>query len=487
MRKFIFLWGLFWNCFLYLKSQNFSIENATLLSDNPYKVKIDLAGNKKIQKENIQLIYNEKNVDFELKPADSNTAQNSAYCILVETTGFTHIEPIKNFKNAIAQFLTLLNPDDKVALCAFSEASTDKGSSLKVLSNEFLEDKTALNGLIYKLATRVDTNAKADIYKSIHETLDWMSQQNDLPEKKYLIVLTAGINHSYSSVKREDCENKSQKLKIPIYTVVYKTWTAYSGDDFQLLADNTQGRHKFVDKSQTITDFLSAAFNLEVEKSVLSYKYEMTFLPEKVQSGINRFELKILEENLQGEFMIEKNMDTTLETILFIGAGIGVLLIGIGLLLKGKKTEKNTLNSTPSTSSNSSIVHPHPLEKISEAKPNLSNTVVNIPSNVGIQKTAIASSNVPTLKIVSIDGVQHHRIEKLPITIGRDFSNDIVIADNSVSKKHAQLYFDQGYFILEDLDSTNGLMAHGQKMAKIQLKENEKVYLGNATLELYLA
>jgi hypothetical protein len=225
---------------------------------------------------------------------------------------------------------------------------------------------------------------------------------------------------------------------------------------------------------------LEKGFNINNQKSILDYKYQITFEPENVQSGINIFELEIKGEKLQGEFIIEKKMDTQFETILFIIAGIGVLLIGIGFFMKNKKEKVEP--STPVF--NPSIAE---VPKESEMKPNLSQTIVHNPIPIEIQKTAIASSNVPTLKIVSVNGIQHHRIEKLPLTLGRESYNDIIIQDNSVSKKHAELVFENGYFYLIDLDSTNGLIVNGQKFSKIQLKENEKVYLGNATLELYLA
>ncbi len=486
MKKFIFLFCLGFCFFVGLKSQNFNIEYSDVLNDNPYKIKVDFTGNKIIKKEDIKVQYAEKDLDFEFQSHDVNASKGRVFCILVETTGFTHAGPIKNFKNAIPQLLDLLNPEDKVALCSFSEATPDKGTSLKILSKEFVEDKTIIKNLTNKLVTKIDTNAQADIYKSIYEALDWMNEQKDLPEQKYLIVFTAGINQSLSTIRREDCENKSTSLNIPIYSVVHKTWTAYSGDNFKLLSDNTKGRFKFVDKPQTITEFLSAALNLEVEKSVLSYKYQIIFQPEKVQSGMNTFDLIIQDEIVKGEFIIEKKMDTQFETILFIAAGIGVLLIGIGFFMKSKKEEVNQPAKPLSTPiSYSNIPQTPPKSEIKQ--PNLANTIVNTPPIAEVQKTAIASSNIPTLKIVSVNGTQIHRIEKLPLTIGRESYNDVVIQDNSVSKKHAELYFDNGFFYLLDLDSTNGLVVNGQKIAKVQLKENEKVYLGNATLELYLA
>ncbi len=469
-------------------AQILNIDDTQILNDNPYEVKVYFTSSKILKKEDIQLTYGNQKLNFDFQSKSENLSNNSrAFCILVETTGFTHFEPIKNFKNAIHQILAWLNEQDKVALCSFSEANLNQGTSLKILSKEFTEDKNNIKKLTSQLVTKIDTNAKSDIYKSIYEALDWMAEQKDLPQQKYLIVFSAGINHSLSSINREDCENKSIKLDIPIYSVIHKTWTAYSGDNFKLLSDNTHGRFKFVSKDKEISEFLSAALNLQKQESVLAYHYELVFFPDKVQSGLNSFEIQAADEKIQGEFIIEKKMNTQFETILFITAGLGIILIGVGLFMKAKKKDEDTTKTPSFIPETPTISKINPTSNTSEIKSNLMNTVVNTSIIPDIQRTAIASANIPTLKIVSMGGIQNFPIQKLPLLIGRDPSNHIIIQDNSVSKTHAKLYFDNGYFYLEDLDSTNGLVVNGQKISKVQLKENEKVYLGNATIELYLA
>jgi len=479
---------VFWSIILFcgLKAQNFSIENTEVISENPYKFKILLTSKNKISKENIQILQQSQNIDFEFTPLNV-TSNSKSFCILVETTGFTHQEPIKNFKNSILKFVNLLNEGDKVALCSFSEASSNEGTSLKVLTKEFTEDKALIKSTVSKLVSKPDSNAKADIYKSIYEALDWMAEQKDLSETKYLIVFTAGIDYGLSSIKREDCESKAKKLRIPIYTLVHRTWSPYSGYNFKLLSDNTQGHFNFIDKEKQILEFLSAALNLnEKSSSVLSNHYELVFIPEKVNSGINIFEVKVKDETLNAEFVVEKKIETQMETLLFLGVGLGILLIGIGLFLKNKK---NTTNEISNEVNQSNLDNHSEITESSKVASNsdISKTMVNSLTSSEPLKTAIASSHIPTLKVVSVSGVQHFTIEKLPIKIGRDDTNDLVIQDNSVSKKHAELYFEKGFFYLVDLDSTNGLVVNGQKLTKVQLNENEKVYLGNATIELYLA
>ena len=59
---------------------------------------------------------------------------------------------------------------------------------------------------------------------------------------------------------------------------------------------------------------------------------------------------------------------------------------------------------------------------------------------------------------VGLDGteksyrLQTHR----PFTVGRDPGNDIILRDPKVSRHHAEIIFERGFFVLHDLASANG-------------------------------
>ena len=75
-------------------------------------------------------------------------------------------------------------------------------------------------------------------------------------------------------------------------------------------------------------------------------------------------------------------------------------------------------------------------------------------------------------------------LNKSEIYIGRDVSNDIVVNDSEISRKHARMIMQAGGYILEDLGSTNGTFVSGQRlMGPHGLRPGEVVMLGeNITL-----
>jgi signal transduction histidine kinase len=68
-------------------------------------------------------------------------------------------------------------------------------------------------------------------------------------------------------------------------------------------------------------------------------------------------------------------------------------------------------------------------------------------------------------------------------TVGRSHDNDLVISEPSVSKRHAQLRYEDGQFAIEDRESLHGVYVNGAKIAgKTTLVSGGDVVLGNVRL-----
>jgi pSer/pThr/pTyr-binding forkhead associated (FHA) protein len=74
------------------------------------------------------------------------------------------------------------------------------------------------------------------------------------------------------------------------------------------------------------------------------------------------------------------------------------------------------------------------------------------------------------------------------IDIGRDSTNEIVINDAEISRRHARLTFQGGKYVLEDLGSTNGTFVNGQRLAGPRvLKAGEVVSFGEQIVMVFEA
>jgi len=85
------------------------------------------------------------------------------------------------------------------------------------------------------------------------------------------------------------------------------------------------------------------------------------------------------------------------------------------------------------------------------------------------------------LFFVGLDGteksyrLQTHR----PFTVGRDPGNDILLRDPKVSRHHAEIVFERGFFVLHDLASANGTYVNSKRVRVAPLTHGAKLRMGN--------
>jgi pSer/pThr/pTyr-binding forkhead associated (FHA) protein len=83
---------------------------------------------------------------------------------------------------------------------------------------------------------------------------------------------------------------------------------------------------------------------------------------------------------------------------------------------------------------------------------------------------------------VGLDGteksyrLQTHR----PFTVGRDPGNDIILRDPKVSRHHAEIVFERGFFVLHDLASANGTYVNAKRVRVAPLTHGAKLRMGNS-------
>lgn len=79
-------------------------------------------------------------------------------------------------------------------------------------------------------------------------------------------------------------------------------------------------------------------------------------------------------------------------------------------------------------------------------------------------------------------------LERTETTIGRDPTCDIVLVEKAVSARHARVrQTSGGYFEVEDLQSTNGVVVDGERVSRMTLQDGDTFVVGDTRFSILIA
>jgi hypothetical protein len=70
------------------------------------------------------------------------------------------------------------------------------------------------------------------------------------------------------------------------------------------------------------------------------------------------------------------------------------------------------------------------------------------------------------------------------LLIGRSSACQLVLADDTVSRRHAELRVEDGCWVLRDLGSSNGTWVNGRRVVEAEVRPGDVVQLGASALRL---
>jgi pSer/pThr/pTyr-binding forkhead associated (FHA) protein len=70
------------------------------------------------------------------------------------------------------------------------------------------------------------------------------------------------------------------------------------------------------------------------------------------------------------------------------------------------------------------------------------------------------------------------------MVLGRRRDCDVVLSSAAVSRRHAQLLFRDGNWVIRDLGSTNGTRVNGVRVARRRLRAGDSVAVGDTLLRI---
>lgn len=99
------------------------------------------------------------------------------------------------------------------------------------------------------------------------------------------------------------------------------------------------------------------------------------------------------------------------------------------------------------------------------------------------KEPAVETAEQPPLNaFLVVEGKRHYPLDKDLVTIGRLPSNDLILNDPHVSRRHAQLKSSENGFIIEDLKSTAGTLVNRRRVKRHRLRPGDVISIARVQL-----
>jgi serine phosphatase RsbU (regulator of sigma subunit) len=85
---------------------------------------------------------------------------------------------------------------------------------------------------------------------------------------------------------------------------------------------------------------------------------------------------------------------------------------------------------------------------------------------------------VPRLEVRDVLGERTVTLDRLPFTIGRRETNDLRLGGSEVSREHAEIFSENGRFVLRDRESRYGTFVNGEAVTECEIRSGDRVRLG---------
>jgi type II secretory pathway predicted ATPase ExeA len=82
--------------------------------------------------------------------------------------------------------------------------------------------------------------------------------------------------------------------------------------------------------------------------------------------------------------------------------------------------------------------------------------------------------------------IEQAQVNQFPFVIGRSNANDLVIIDKEVSRRHALIDCISGIFVIEDLNSKNGILVNRKRRSRALLRNGDTITLGQLDVAVNL-
>ena len=456
----------------------------------------------------------EVDLDFtveNVEPTDSGSTKS----ILVLLELLPHTK--RRTQNAYCkQLLTQALPDilqegDKVNVATFAWTDQDEGRrTLNFLKTDFSTDTTNLRKMVEMAKSPSNTtfseNHGSELFPAITEGVEALATREDA---KVLVVLSAEFPNIFNRVGDVSMVTaKARESNVSVYNFRYKVMSdKYHLDD---LSYGSYGLSHQLDPENLEASLQTFKNNLNsATKRSLGMDYEFTFRADSTADGsLHTIQLTAGNESLTVSF--EEPAQSFGEwlannPLIAGGIGLGIILIAIAIFLLMRRAKKQREEAEAEKEKRMKEMEEKDKEK--KAQLEAQHREIQAMKRQEAEKAAneralreqqraeeerkrlsaemFAGGRIPRFNVVSGDFRDTIQLQGPVTVIGRDAGADIQISHPTVSRRHLQVTYRDGTYLVTDLGSTNGTKINGSPIHEGEIRHGDLVEAGDISLSFF--
>ena len=457
------------------------------------------------------LAENGRKLEFSVQnlPQDIDENQARYVVFLWEDLAYHGINLYEFSKNSLKGFMESVDfgEKDKVNISVYGRREINETSYLRDLTGGFISDETALLSAVdgYQRSSRKysDFPNRTDIFPAVSEAIEMLRKEGE--GVKSVVVLTAGYPLDNSSASSDmNARILSEKYHIPVYFLQYGRDHGYS-DKLSTFAPLTYGTFQCFADIDNRKNIKNAGEALESIYSTLAQRYNgQDYLITYTSQARRGDDAKLLEFRINGYDHKEQMLPPArslgafirnhpLLAFLLLITVLGLIALAVVFYVRRRMHDDRRFQRLDEQSRVNQDSAVNAMNAISDTRNAMDRKIQAIRSEQDRDKkadleTILKNKSVYPRLICNLEGeVINFTVTSACTTIGRDASNDLVLADGRVSRRHAKLMFTGYSFEIVDNDSTNGIFLNGEKISgPAVIHDGDKIDLGGVMITVYL-
>lgn len=440
------------------------------------------------------------NVPFSVESIKGKVSDKSTILFLWEDMAYTGIEQCETIREILVKFFSekkkyrsssIASNADKYAIATFNRRRNEP-TVLNKLTNDFISDNDALLDIVARYRHNNEFYSqfpnRTDLYGAIREGLDYLADVNGA---KAIIVFTAGYSMKNSGAESEtQVLLKAQNLHVPVYVFQYykKNGVASESEGF---AKGTYGDFISFKNSKPAYDELCKLYS-KFPECYAGYDYKISYksnCPRGSESAIVSVSMRgiVITETF---FPPEHTLSTWIQEnpiwffviLVIIILIVVIVVIAFSKLHKKSELQEKELNNIEKQYQQDKIERQKKEEAIEKAKKEEAQQAEN-----ARLYSMMSKKNLFPRLVYNIKGnYGTYEMQKPIIIIGRDKGCDLILNEQTVSSKHAEVKFTGSSFEIRDLNSTNKVIINGSIQDNSTLSNADIIGLGHVVLTFYL-